>query len=245
MSISDNPRLDKTWEEVKSLLFLQMTKATYQQYINRTSLLALDDSVATLEAQNAMAAEWLRQPRIKQVAARAFNSILGGPVEVVVTAAAHKPGPAAQPEEPGDDFVGVYRDKRNEIIRPDFVEVHTQYFRRYWRPKLGPLLSELVRELRQRCYYGRGQDPKRRPTVNATYKELAAALGVSDRTIKRALQRDDAGNFANDNLHYFIKDMQPIHVYTDGRILTVGTRFTIWLDEELTPEDLTRLDGNP
>ena len=98
---------------------------------------------------------------------------------------------------------------------------------------LGPLLSELVRELRQRCYFKSGRN-----TVKVTHQELARSLGVSRRTVLRALERDAAGRFKNQYLNYFIKDIEVLRKSNGkGAIRNLGTRFVIFLDEPLTPED--------
>lgn len=137
-------------------------------------------------------------------------------------------------DAPGDaTFVGAYLDPRNTVIQPNQVEVHSQYFRRQWRPLLGPTLSELVRELRQRCHHKSGRN-----AFEVTYKTLGAAIGVSERTIKRAFARRDDGEFENALLGYFIAEMDVMKQSNGkGGIRNLGTRFVIYLDEPLTPED--------
>ena len=133
--------------------------------------------------------------------------------------------------------MGVYHDQRNAIIQPDKLEIHTQYFRRCWRPLLGPTLSELIRELRQRCHYR-----SRRNVFKTTYKNLAQSLGVSEKTIKRALQRDEHGQFKNAYLNKFIVGMESVTVQDDqGKIRGDGTQFIVYLDEPLTPEDEVKI----
>ncbi len=134
-----------------------------------------------------------------------------------------------------DDYQGVYHTLEEEIIQPERREYNqaTQYYRKKWRPLLGPTLSELVRELRQRCHYNTGRNK-----FDTTYKSLAADLGVSEPTIKRALQRDKIGDFKNEYLHYFIADIQTIRETNGkGEIRTKGTRFLIYLNDTLTPDD--------
>lgn len=135
-------------------------------------------------------------------------------------------------ESPPDaEFSGIYHDKRNAIIQPDKLEIHTQYFRNHWRRLLGPMLSELVRELRQRCHYKTGRN-----TFKTTYKSLANTLGVSEPTVKRALKRDKDGNFTNEYLGSFIASMDTDYQRKDGKVRATGTRFAIYLDEPLTPQ---------
>ncbi len=102
---------------------------------------------------------------------------------------------------------------------------------------LGPTLSELIREIRQRCHYKSGRN-----SCKTTHKELAAVLGVSRDTIKRALGRDKEGAFKNEYLGYFIKAIETLRRQDDkGKIRNLGTRFVIYLDEPLTPKDEAKL----
>jgi hypothetical protein len=62
-------------------------------------------------------------------------------------------------------------------------------------------------------------------------------LGVSKRTIQRVFKRRKSKEFIHPYLGYFIKEMK-IQKESDGKtIKNVGTKFIIYLDEPLTPED--------
>lgn len=134
-----------------------------------------------------------------------------------------------------DDYQGIYHNPEDAILEPKKLEYNqaTRYYRKNWRPLLGPTLSELVRELRQRCHY-----KSKRDGFNTTYENLAATLGVSVSTIKRCLKRDKNGRFENEYLHHFIADIRVIKKSSGkGKIWTKGTRFLIYLSDTLTPED--------
>lgn len=242
---------DDVWQETLNQLRLQMTRGTFDIWLATTKLLDVqrslpdDTNLYIIEAASSMAVDWLEN-RLKETIIRTLAGVVGGPVQVEFVpreAAAYEPLDALsdaqreEPDEPDAEFEGVYYDQRNAIIQPDKVEVHSQYFRRKWRPLLGPLLSELIRELRQRCHYKTGRN-----TTKVTHKELARALGVSERTVYRALDRDETGSFKNKYLNYFIKDIQVLK-RSDGRgkIRNLGTRFMIYLDEPLTPEDEAKI----
>jgi hypothetical protein len=242
---------EDVWQETLNQLRLQMTRSTFDTWLAGTRLLDVqrslpdDTNVYIIEAASSMAVDWLEN-RLKETITRALARMTGRPVQVKFVpreVAIYEPLddlPDAQrdePDEPDAEFEGVYYDQRNAIIQPDKVEVHSQYFRRKWRPLLGPLLSELIRELRQRCHFKAGRN-----TTKITHKELARALGVSERTVYRVLDRDETGNFKNEYLNYFIKDIQVLKK-SDGRgkIRNLGTRFIIYLDEPLTPEDEAKL----
>ena len=145
------------------------------------------------------------------------------------------PEPSAlTPDGGSDEYIGVYHNVDNAIIQPDHREWGaTQYYCKHWRPLLGPTLSELIRELRRRCHYRSS-----RHSFKTTYKSLAEAIGVSERTVKRALERDTAGQFKNAYLGYFIAKMVLVQFRgDDGKTRCEGTRFYVYLDDALTPED--------
>lgn len=54
-----------------------------------------------------------------------------------------------------------YHDLRNRIVRPRDVLVESHYFFRKWKPRLGPVLTLLIMELRDRCYWNRKTGEKR------------------------------------------------------------------------------------
>lgn len=181
----------------------------------------------------------------------AWGQAAPGDVAYVVSEAAaskemeiHWPQEEDEPDDydnDPDEYQGVYHNPEDAIIQPAQKEYNqaTQYYRKKWRPLLGPTLSELIRELRQRCHY-----KSKRDKFLTTYKSLAAALGVSERTVKRALARDKEGRFANEHLNYFIADIQVIRESKGkGEIRTKGTRFLIYLTDTLTPDDRTKLDN--
>jgi len=239
------------WPDVLADLRNQTTAATFDTWLASTKIVSIQQSLDspplyTIEGANSQAVDWLKH-RLKDVIERTLASVAGAPVNVTFVAKKYEVyepldvlGDPDEPDadEPDAEFIGAYHDKRNAIIQPDRVEVHSQYFRLKWRPLLGPLLSELIRELRQRCYYGKGKDTSRRNTAKVTQANLAKSLGVSRGTIVRALTRDEAGNFKNEYLEYFIKSMEVLKKEADnGRIIYDKTKFVIYLDDPLTPED--------
>lgn len=95
----------------------------------------------------------------------------------------------------------------------------------------------MIRELRQRCYH-----KSKRNEFKATYKSLGKALGVSEKTIKRALARDESGQFKNTYLDCFIKSADVVRIRReDGTVRNEGTKFVIYLDEPLIPEDEAKI----
>ena len=177
---------------------------------------------------------WLE--RIKGIA----EKLTGGPINIVFQLPLNVGGKDVAKSEK-IAIVGTYYDDRNKIIKPSRIFSGTQYFRKQWLPLLGPTLAWLIVELRQRCYYGRGEDEKQRDYFTTTYDDLARAIGVSEITVKRLLARDKEGHFKSEYIGYFIKGMASIKQRTNGKIHGVGSKFTIFLDEPLTPEDEAKL----
>lgn len=234
---------DEIWSAALEQLSGEMTDATYNTHLRNSKLIgiqaAIDGApdVYTVRVDSKQSAEWLNN-RLKFLVVRVLTAQVEKEVDVKFEYWKPEFKPVDLPEPldaaaPEAEFSGVYHDRRNAIIQPHKVEVNSQYFRLKWRPLLGPLLSELVRELRQRCHYQSGRD-----THKTTYKALAAALGISEPTVKRALAKDDTGKFKNEYLNYFIQDATTVKKQNDkGQFYNSGTRFTIYLDEPLTPKD--------
>lgn len=125
---------------------------------------------------------------------------------------------------------GDYTTTYTSIVKPDKVMVSTQYFRREWWPRLGPTLSLLIMELRQRCYWNKNTGEKRSTCV-ASLNELAIATGVSISTVQRALRHPDANRF--------ILEVRPQYHYDKALAAKVRapSMWRIRLDEPLTDED--------
>ena len=206
-----------TWEQIQQQLKNQMTAATYQQWLALATGRAEGETL-TITAPSEIGREWLDK-RLRPMIERTTG------LNLVVRCEGDRP------VEIKGDYISDYA----KIVKPEKVEVNTQYFRRVWRPLLGPVLSELIRELRQRCYYGRGEDRERRNTAVCTQTELATAIGVSRATIKRVLKRDENGNFENKHLNKFILDIA-IQTRLDHKtkgVVNDATVFTVALDEPI------------
>jgi hypothetical protein len=241
---------DDIWAKTLEILQQQMTRATFNAWFKGSRLVSVQKSLLedadtyTVEVASAQAVDWLEH-RLKETIASALQVVVSRPAQLEFIAREQKAfTPLDQPEieeaEPDRadaEFEGVYRNQELAIIQPDRVMVFPQYFRKKWWPLLGPTLACLVMELRQRCHFKSGRN-----NFKTTYKSLAKAIGVSERTIHRVLERDEAGNFENEYLGYFIKDIEVLKE-SDGKgsIRNLGTRFVIYLDEPLTPEDQARL----
>jgi hypothetical protein len=235
----------EVWRQTLAALKSQMAEATFNAHLASTEVAHVSGSVWTVSCP-ANSVEWLKH-RLGDVVQGALAGTTG---ETVVIEWINEEQPvyfAAEvkeeetKEEANVHGQGAFFTEWSAIVRPLDVEVFTQYFRREWRPILGTLRSELIRELRQRCFHSKHDPSKRRDEFDTTYLSLAKALKVSERTIIRLLERDEKG-FKDKYLGYFIKSIK-IKKFrrADGKIRNEGTKFIIYLDEPLTPKDEAKL----
>lgn len=236
--------MNEIWEQAKRDLRLGVgSESIYNDLFLRSELLGQEGDVYIIGVTSHNIRERI-EGRLNGLVVRVLSGVVGKPVgvrfkviEAGVTIVRKMEEEREEEEEENIQGDGVYLDRRNAIIQPNKVEVHTQYFRHRWRPLLGTLVSELIRELRQRCYHNGG-----RSTFKTNFGSLAKALKVSEVTIKRTFARDKSGEFKNEYLGYFIKDMEVLkYRRDDGTLRGSGTRFTIYLDEPLTPADEKKL----
>lgn len=232
--------MNDVWEQAKEDLRLGVgSKAIYNDLFLGSELLGQEGDTYIIGVASHQVRERI-EGRLNGLVVRMLSGIAGKPVDVrfkVIDANVTIVRRIEEDEEENIQGDGVYLDRRNAIIQPNKIEVHTQYFRHRWRPLLGTLVSELIRELRQRCYHNGG-----RSTFKTNFGSLAKALKVSEVTIKRTFARNKDGEFKNEYLGYFIKDMEILRYRReDGTLRGAGTRFTIYLDEPLTPADEKKL----
>lgn len=235
--------MNDVWEQAKKDLRLGVgSESIYNDLFLRSELLGQEGDIYIIGVPSHQIRERI-EGRLNELVVRMLSNVVGKPASVRFKVVATdvtivEPEQIDNQEFTEDIHVdGAYLDKRNAIIQPDKIEVHTQYFRRQWRPLLGTLISELIRELRQRCYHN-----GRRATFKSSFGSLAKALKVSEVTIKRTLARNKSGKFKNEYLGCFIKDMEILRYRReDGTLRGAGTKFTIYLDEPLTPADEEKL----
>lgn len=134
-----------------------------------------------------------------------------------------------------DLFRGVYREAYHEIVQPGRVWTAGKYFLRRWSAYLSPPEMWLVIGARQLSYLNR-----RRPWFTAYDNTLAGAAGLNvdvyRRTLKRAIAEQE-GAIA----HFLKKQADPHYVLRDARPRKGRTRYTVRLDDPLTPADAAAL----
>jgi len=229
---------DQLWSEALKELHGQMTQATYDQWFAGSQLERVN-GYHVVHATSSQAKENLEGHWVNRIT-MAVSRAAGQDVVIKFDAQGYyypetKPEPA-RTSKADLDVQGVYLDKRNAIIQPKKMHAETLYFMREWWPLLKPVESLLIMVLRQRCYYKPGN------TCQATYAELAKAINVSTKTLKRTLERDQAGQFKNEYLGQFIKAIETIRTKNkDNHVRNAGSKFVVVLDDPLTPDDTAKL----
>ncbi len=132
-------------------------------------------------------------------------------------------------------MAGIYTQPTNEIVRPERVWKITKYFLRRWSPYLTANEVWLVIGARQLSYFN-----ERRPWFRAYDRTLAEAAGlhvkVFRRTIKKAICEGQGAISA-----FLQKSADPHYTRHDGVTKQTQTRYTIRLDDPLTPGDAEAL----
>jgi len=82
----------------------------------------------------------------------------------------------------------------NLITRPERVHMGSQYFRLQWLPRLGPVLSSLVVNLRARCYWNE-RTGELRDTCRTSWAELAREIGCTTRQLRNVRGHPDLYRF--------------------------------------------------
>lgn len=139
--------------------------------------------------------------------------------------------PAEDPDLPADGKVKMmqaYGDNRAAIIKPNSIIVTTRYFWNNWKPLLGGSFSDVVIGARSLCYWN-PRTGEMRNHLSTDRDELAAAAGVSIRTVARALKNDLVKR-------YFIKK-RIAYTMTDKGPRNQGLNLWVRMDDPLTPDD--------
>lgn len=213
-----------------------VTKATFDAWLRGTTG-QMQNETLIVRVTSAFALDWLEN-RLRPVIERTVNHLAGERVAIRFEVGGNGVN-AVQP----DLFVsGVYRDTYNSIVKPEQVFVGTQYFRRAWLPLMGPVLWQLILEMRQRCYWNKDTGEKR-DTFEATYHELAAVTGLSRNTVRRTLNPEDEPFQTYVNLFIPYREVTRRYSQYRGAWVNKSMLWRVRLDDPLTPEDEARLRG--
>lgn len=215
---------ENPWPAALETLRGSTTKAAFETWLSgSTAIIDSDTNTLTVYVKNSYAQDWLEH-RLHAMISRAVATIAGQILEIRYEVKSA----SAQLEL---ELSGEYKDDYAAIVKPDDVFVGTQYFRKLWGPILGPKLTLLILDLRQRCYWNKRTGEKREH-CQATYSALAAAIGVSPSTARRVLKPSPL-------VDEFILSRKIIREYSakKGRIVNKTTHWIIRLDEPIFDPD--------
>ena len=228
------PEYAGIWGQVLAELKLRMTKATFDTWLVQTHLQELTDDKAVITCPNGFAVDWLEN-RLARPIRDTLTGVLGREVEISFVVATAPPPPEPEEPTPGPGlYYPAYTQEYTEIVQPDKVYVVTHYFRQVWQPRLGPTAAALVIELRNRCWldWRRGN---KEPGCEASYEDLAKAIGVSEATIKR-LVKDIRAN--KGDLHLFLSaHLTYYYDNTLGKKMRSHNRFIVRMDEPIARDE--------
>jgi len=158
----DNP--DQIWQTALGDLQLQLTGATYNTWLGRTSLVAYEDGVFTVGVHNEHAKEWLEN-RLQTMILRTLDGLVGRPVEIRFVIQEQASGndqpapvstsPITTMETTDEERNGLSAAPRPFVLpaMPDMKEIGwypvTSYESSFWRPLLGRVawaIWEIIRE---------------------------------------------------------------------------------------------------
>jgi len=221
------------WGRVLAELKLRMTKATFDTWLVQTHLQELTDNRAIITCPNGFTVDWLEN-RLARPIKDTLTGVLGREVEIsFVVAAAPEPEPEELPPGPGL-YYPAYTQEYTEIVKPEKVYTVTHYFRQVWAPRLGPTAAALVIELRNRCWldWRRGN---KEPGCEASYEDLAKAIGVSEHTVLRLVK--DIHTQKGD-LHLFLS-VHPTYRYDNalGKKVRGPNHFIVRMDEPIAKDE--------
>lgn len=212
------------WPAALETLRGSTTKAAFETWLSgSTAIIDSDTNTLTVYVKNSYAQDWLEH-RLHAMISRAVTTIAGQILEIRYEVKSA----SAQLEL---ELSGEYKDDYAAIVKPDKVFVGTQYFRQMWVPILGTTLAWLIIDLRQRCYWNKRTGEKREH-CQATYVELAAAVGVSPSTARRVLK-------PNRIVDEFILSRTTLKEYSaqKGKVVNKTTHWIIRLDEPIFDPD--------
>lgn len=250
---------NEIWAEVIAELKGQMVKETFDRCIRPAKAVSFDGDKLVIAARDPYSRQWLEN-RLGTLVGRTVLGIVGAAVQIVYidpdqTAASYlEPAPSistSSAESKSDDLPdqldvhGVYADRRAEKLKPDQIVPVTQYFRKHWVGRLGPLLSWIVVDLRQRAYFNK-RTRERRDHFFATLDDIAKAVGVTNDTVWRQLKREcHECEITHPVIEHFVLSREPKYEMRSGKLICIGTSWRVRLDDPLTPEDERALCGAP
>ncbi len=132
-----------------------------------------------------------------------------------------------------------YHEVKNEIIQSDMVQVLSRYFLSRWSPELGPVTTLIIMRLRAYCYYNKVTG-ETRDWCFPSMSKLASEIGVSTRTVERALNpTDKKKSFL---LEQFIRrEHRYVYDAKAGKKRRTSDMYHVSMDDPIHPDDEAEL----
>lgn len=230
---------EQIWTAALGELQLQMTQATFDTWLRDSKLLKYENGTCVVGVKSGYAKEWLEArlvPTIKRTLAR----LTGQAVEIDFVILAGDTMPVAKSEHL--IIEALYGEERNRLIKPESGCFLPWYETDVWLPRLGCEFFCLVHVLRRVALNANSTGGVRSVAIEG--EELAARLGVSERTIKNWLDVEPMPGEG----WYRIRRTDPRRVALSEFIPKItydstGRRvIQVRMDTPLVPEDKQRLE---
>ena len=181
-----NQQRDALWTRALNDLKLQMTRATFDQWLKETELLSTTNQVWTIAVRNEFAQAWLEN-RLADAIRRTASQLAGHPVELEFIPRPSEPATAPSPLSlEADDVLTpgrLYARQANfiEILKKPFTQI-PKYYQDFWLPYLGPTAYVVHDKLATRPRNNVQQiDTYWTEVEQVSYRQLADLIGIKGR----------------------------------------------------------------
>ena len=130
--------------------------------------------------------------------------------------------------------VFTHQSAFNQIVEPGKFVSLTQYFIANWLPQISPNGLRILITLRSMGYFN-AKSGEKRGEIDIEQDDLAALVGISEKTVRRAFA-DDAV------LNKYVRRVFSVQRDRFGRIVKEHYVYVVTMDDVLTPEDQIRFE---
>lgn len=238
------------WRMVVDQLRMEMSKASFDTWVQPLEPLSYKNSTFTLRAYNAFGRDWVEN-RLKSRITRLLEGLYGEPVTLrlvvddlltedreskseIETEATHSKTDKDQKDPPPLTpsrkvmLQRAYGTERARVIQPERGMFLTLYFFSEWLPLIGHSAMAVILAARSMCYWN-PMTGELRNTVETDMSTLAARASVSVRTVKDVLNNELVERYF---LRYKVR-----RVMTPNGVRTAGIVLQVRMDDPLTPAD--------
>jgi len=238
------------WRMVVDQLRMEMSKASFDTWVQPLEPLGYKNSVFTLRAYNTYGRDWVEN-RLKSRITRLLEGLYGEPVTLrLVVDELPIDDRSSQSETVSGDIRSktdreqketpsltpsrkmmlqrAYGTERARVIQPERGMFLTLYFFSEWLPLIGHSAMAVILAARSMCYWN-PMTGELRNTVETDMSTLAARASVSVRTVKDVLNNELVERYF---LRYKVR-----RVMTPNGVRTAGIVLQVRMDDPLTPAD--------